>query len=68
MIYDPRANMISWDESKGENRHAKELGNMIIHVSKSGKPILIAILDASSFISQFDKHKIIKDIKKVLPV
>ena len=68
MIYDPESNIISWEVAKGKISHAKELGNLIIHVSKSGKPIIIEILDASSFISQFDKIKDIKDIKKVLPV
>lgn len=68
MLYDPESNIISWEVAKGRISHAKELGNLIIHVSKSGKPILIEILDASSFIKQFDKIKDIKDIKKVLPV
>ncbi len=67
MIYDPESNIISWEVAKGKINHAKELGNLIIHVSKSGKPILIEILDASSFISQFDKIKDIKDIKKLIP-
>ncbi len=68
MIYDPESNIISWEVAKGKISHAKELGNLIIHVSKSGKPILIEILDASSFINQFDKIKDIQDIKKVIPV
>jgi len=68
MIYDPESNILSWEVSKGKISHAKEVGSLIIHVSKSAKPILIEILEASSFINQFDKIKNIKDIKKVLPV
>ncbi len=67
MLYDPESNIISWEVSKGKINHAKELGNFIIHVSVSGKPILIEILEASSFINQFNKIKEIKDIKKILP-
>ncbi len=68
MLYDPESNIISWEIAKGKINHAKEIGNFIIHVSKTGKPILIEILEASSFINQFDKIKNIKDIKKVLPI
>ena len=67
MIYDPEANIISWEISKGKVSHVRELGNLIIHVSKSNKPILVEILDASKFISQFDKIKNLKDIKQIIP-
>jgi uncharacterized protein YuzE len=66
MLYDPESNIISWEVSKGVISHAKEIGNLIVHVSKSGKPILIEILEASSFINQFDKIKDIKNIKTIL--
>ena len=68
MIYEPEANIISLEISKGKITHVREFGNFIIHLSKSGKPILIEILDASKFIGQFDKIKNIKDIKKIIPV
>ncbi len=67
MLHDPESNIISWEIAKGKIDHTKEAGNLIIHVSKSGKPILIEILEASSFINQFDKIKDIKDIKKLIP-
>ena len=67
MLYDPEANILCWEVTKGEISHAREFGNLIIHLSSSGKPILIEILDASKFIGQFDKIKNIKDVKKMLP-
>ena len=67
MIYEPEANIISLEISKGKITHVREFGNFIIHLSKSGKPILIEILDASKFIGQFDKIKNIKEIKNILP-
>jgi len=70
MNYDIEANLISLEIAKGEISHTKEFGNFIIHVSASGKPILIEILDATKFIGQLDKLKIKKssDIKKIIPV
>jgi uncharacterized protein YuzE len=67
MLYDPEANILCWEVSKGEISHAREFGSLIIHLSGSGKPILIEILDASKFIGQFDKIKNIKEVKQILP-
>lgn len=67
MIYDPEANILSWEITGGKISHVKEIGNFIIHLSHAGKPILIEILDASSMIGQFEKIKNIKDIKKIMP-
>lgn len=70
MQYDIEANILSWEVAKGEISHAREFGNIIIHVSSKGKPILIEILDASKFIGQIDKVKDIKNlknIKKIMP-
>lgn len=65
MFYDPEANIISWEMSKGEISHAREFGNFIIHLSPLGKPILIEILEASNFIGQFDKIKGLKNLKNI---
>jgi len=67
MLYDEEANILCWEIAKGEISHVREIGNFIIHLSPAGKPILVEILDASKFISQFETIKNIKDIKKVLP-
>ncbi len=69
MIYDNETNIALIEISTGKIDNTVELGNFIIHVSKTKKPILIEILDASSFIGQFNKNddKILKNIKKVIP-
>jgi len=66
MEYDLEANIISLEIAKGKINHAKEIGNFIIHLSKTGKPILLEILDASKFIEQFNKIKIPKNIKNLI--
>ncbi len=62
MIYDPEANIISWELSGGKISHAWEFNNFIIHLSPSNKPILIEILNASRFIGQMEKLKKIKNL------
>jgi len=70
MIYDNESNLMCLEIAKGQISHVREFGNFIIHVSKSEKPILIEIHDASKFVGQIDKIKIknINNIKKVIPV
>ncbi len=65
MIYDPEANIISWEVARGKISNTREFGNLIIHLSPAGKPILIEILDASKFVSQIDKIKNLKEIRKI---
>jgi len=69
MKYDIESNIISWEIAKGEISHVRELGNFIIHVSKSEKPILVEILDASKLVGQIDKLQVknIENIKKIVP-
>ena len=66
MKYDAEANIMSWEIAEGKIDHAKEFGNFIIHLSKSGKPILIEILDASKFKKQFIKNKKEKTIEEAI--
>lgn len=68
MIYDPEANIICFEIAKGEISHAREFGNFIIHLSKSGKPILVEILDASKFVGQIDKLKTSPEFKQAIAV
>lgn len=57
MHYDPEANLISWELTKDPIDHCLELGNFIIHLSKTKKPVLIEILNASKFVGQMDRIK-----------
>ena len=67
MIYDPEANIISWEVARGKISHAREFGNIIVLLSSSGKPLLIEMLDASKFVGQIDNLKNIKELKKIIP-
>lgn len=58
MHYDPEANIISWEiAEQGKIDHALEFGSFVLHVTSSGKPVLIEILDASKFIGKMVKLK-----------
>jgi len=63
MIYDLEANILSWEISGGPISHARQFGNFIIHLSKAGQPVLIEILNASSFTGQFEKVKELGKLK-----
>ncbi|MFH1225687.1 MAG: DUF2283 domain-containing protein [bacterium] len=63
MQYDAEANILSWELTKDQIDHAIELGNFIVHLSKTKKPVLIEILNASKFVGQMDKIKL-EGIKK----
>lgn len=65
MHYDPESNIISWEIAKDAISHARLVGNFIIHLSPSGKPVLIEMLDASKFVGQFDKLKNVEGIKEI---
>jgi hypothetical protein len=67
MIYDPEANILCVEIAKGKIDHVREVGNFIIHLSGTGKPILLEILDASKFIGQFDKLKKLGDVNEIIP-
>jgi len=40
---------------KGKIDHAEEMGPLIVHFTKGGKPILLEILDASEILNQWNK-------------
>jgi len=67
MLYDPESNILSWEISKGPISQAYDFGNFIIHLSKRGKPVIIEVLNASSFIGQFEKVKELKNLKPAIP-
>lgn len=48
ITYDPDADVMSW-EVPGKNiiDHATEMGNLVVHFTKTGKPVLIELLNAS---------------------
>ncbi|MBU0647104.1 DUF2283 domain-containing protein [Patescibacteria group bacterium] len=66
MNYDIESNLISLELAKDPINHTIEFGDFIIHLSKTKKPILIEILNASKFIGKMDKLKRLESFKKPL--
>lgn len=64
MNFDLEANIVSWEITKGKIVRVHEFGNFIVHLSKSGKPILIEILDASRFKTKLNKLETIKQVSE----
>jgi len=53
--YDPEADVMSWEvKGKAKIDYATEMGNLIVHFTRAGKPVLLELLGASSVIK---KHK-----------
>jgi len=65
MTYDPEANIMCLEISKGDISHVREFGNFILHVSKTEKPIILEILDASKFVGQVEKIRSLKEAKSI---
>jgi|GEM_PF-6006245 len=48
--YEPEADILSVEYARRTPiDHAMEVGNLIVHVSRNGKPVLVEILNASQF-------------------
>lgn len=55
--YDPEANILSLELGAGEIAYGKEVNGAVIHLTSSNVPVLIEILNASSFFAKFSKLK-----------
>jgi hypothetical protein len=64
MNFDLEANIVSWEITKGKIVRVHEFGNFLVHLSKSGKPILIEVLDASRFKTKLNKLETIKQVSE----
>ena len=62
MHRDLEADVISWELSKASIDHAKRSGNVIVHFSEEGKPVLIEVLEANKFVGKMAKAMTPKDI------
>jgi uncharacterized protein YuzE len=47
--YEPEADVLTVEASRKPIDYAREVGNVIVHFSKKGEPVLFEILDASRF-------------------
>ena len=53
--YEPEANIISFELGGGDISYAKEVTGTIVHFTENHKPVLIEILQASSFLTKMTK-------------
>lgn len=67
MHYDTESNIAWWELSNDPIAQAKEFGNLVIHFSALGKPVLIEMLNASKFLGDFEKAGAVPNLKKILP-
>lgn len=63
--YEPEANVLSWEVSHDPIDFAQESGNVIIHFSRRGTPVLVEILEARKFLS--DAEKLVRHHVSVSP-
>ena len=52
MIYEPEADVFSWEITGKPISHAKEIGNVVVHFTKDNTPVLIEILEASKVLGK----------------
>ena len=46
--YDPDADVLAFEQSRAAKiDYAREMGNMIVHFTKNGAPVLVEVLDAA---------------------
>ena len=48
--YEPEADVLWWETSKGKIDHAEEWGNMVVHFDKKNTPVMVEILEAKKFL------------------
>jgi len=50
--YSSKEDILMYEVSDEPIDHAEEMDSVIVHFAKSGKPVLLEILDASKFLAQ----------------
>jgi hypothetical protein len=50
--YSPKEDILMYDISGDPIDYAEEMDSVIVHFTKTGKPVLLEILDASKFLAQ----------------
>ncbi|NMG83381.1 MAG: DUF2283 domain-containing protein [Methanosarcinales archaeon] len=53
--YNRKDDILIYEVGEGKIDYAEEMGPIIVHFDKEGKPLLLEILDASEFITQTTK-------------
>lgn len=50
--YSPHEDILMYEVSKAKIDYAEEVGDIIVHYSKRGKPVLLEIFNAVEFLKQ----------------
>lgn len=58
LSYDRSEDILTVETAPGDIDHAEEMGPVIVHFTKEGKPVVLEILDASEFLSLATKSSI----------
>ena len=53
--YDPEVDILTIEVSGERIDYAEEVGGIIVHFTKEGKPVVLEILDAREFLTQTTK-------------
>ena len=56
--YDRDEDILTVETAPGKIDHAEEMGPVIVHFTKEGKPVVLEILDASEFLSLATKSSV----------
>lgn len=67
MHYDADANIISIELGRDAIVDTKEVGAVLIHVNKIGKPVLIEILNASKLLGVKNQLPSLEQLQKLVP-
>ncbi len=52
ITYEPEADVLSWEVSKKPIDFAEESRNVVVHFAKDDTPVLIEVLEASTFLKE----------------
>ncbi len=50
--YEPEADVLTWEITDKPIDFAREIGNVVVHFTKNNIPVLVEILEASTFIKK----------------
>ncbi len=65
IAYDSEADVLSLEADKTARiDHAKEMGNLVVHFTKTGEPVLVEMLEASKTFRQ--NSRFISPLRKLI--
>ena len=64
MRYDKEVDILLVEIAKRPIDHAREMGPVIVHFTKDGKPVALEILEASKFVSKATETSLLAQTQK----